>query len=195
MSRLVLTTLVLTGLFVKAISCDKDSCRYIYYSEEHDLKWRDFQGEVDIASTSFSLATAVSKIDIIARKIYQGDTVKFLVLNRFDKRVSWVKEPYDTSSYLLKHEQLHFDISELYARKIRRRLTEIQSNCQSIESFDFKNEVNKILDECDLQDEKYDFETHHGVLKEEQARWNEEIKSELAELEAYSGDTVICLCE
>lgn len=193
MSRLVLITLILIGLFVEVIASDKDSCRYIYYSKERDLKWLDFQGKVDIGSTSFSLATAASKIDVLIRRVYQGDTLKFLVLNRFDKLVSWVKQPYDTSSYLLKHEQLHFDISELYARKIRRSLADIQSNCQLLENFDFKNEVNKILDECDLRDEKYDFETHHGVLKEEQARWSRQIKNELIELEQYSDDTVICL--
>lgn len=171
----------------------EDSCRYICYHKKVKLSWNDFQGQVDSSLSTYSLANAVSKISILVKKTYSGDTLKFNVLNRFDKSVSWVLEPKDTSSQLLRHEQLHFDISELYARKIRKILSQIDQD--DIDNFDFRGEVSKILSERDERDAKYDYETNHGVLLDEQKRWNEKIMKELAELEAYSDDTVICLCE
>src|SRR5690606_40361550 len=45
-------------------------------------------------------------------------------LSYFNPHLSWVV-PASRNDYLLKHEQLHFDITELHARKLRRELANI----------------------------------------------------------------------
>ena len=40
----------------------------------------------------------------------------------FDPNTSWVRNPKTASEALLRHEQLHFDITEVYARLMRQKL-------------------------------------------------------------------------
>ena len=81
-------------------------------------------------------------------------------------------------SYLLKHEQLHFDIAELFCRKINLKFRELQSN--NIKNFDtYQNAYSSLWNECRKYQKEYDFETYHGFFKDTNNEWILKIKSEL----------------
>lgn len=114
-------------------------------------------------------------------------TVNFIVEAIFLKSKSFLKEE---SPYIIKHEQLHFDISELYARKLRK----------AIADKDFKK-VNKIVDviqqlynkitsEWQREEAKYDNDTEHGMNAAKQQVWNENIAKQLKELEQFTSTEV-----
>ncbi len=73
---------------------------------------------------------------------------------------------------LLEHEQLHFDIAETAARKLRRRFTEFAETCDDPEK---RESIGKMVVDVDreLQEEqqRYDRETRHGTDVRAQDRW------------------------
>jgi hypothetical protein len=90
----------------------------------------------------------------------------------------------------LKHEQIHFDICELYARKLRQKFTE--TNFAKVKSLD--NETTKmytkISSELFKEEEKYDKDTEHGLNSAKQKIWDADIKAKLKELEAFSKSNI-----
>lgn len=82
-------------------------------------------------------------------------------------------------SVILSHEQLHFDIAELYARKFRKQLSETQF------STDIKAEVKelyqKVLKELYIYQNKYDRETNFSRDRKQQQYWNAMIADALKE--------------
>ena len=84
---------------------------------------------------------------------------------------------------MLQHEQTHFDITELHARKLRKR----------IEAYNFSENAKAELDELYNQIErerramqsKYDLETDHSILKAEEVAWVEKVQQLLKEYEAW----------
>ena len=95
---------------------------------------------------------------------------------------SWVRE---RSERLLAHEQLHFDIAELYARGARKKISELrQMGVRDVAEYNFA--IQKVLEESNDTDRLYDRETIHGAISEKQKRWEREIALELQVLERFS---------
>ena len=149
------------------------------------LTWKDFSGRPD-ASSPFHANTS-SGISYSWSMRQLGNEVEFIyeVHCYFLQSESWVK-PEKPSDHLLAHEQLHFDITELHARKLR----------QAMEEFDIKKTKNvkpalqaiyrKIeLSRATMQ-KRFDAETRHSMNEEAQVKWQQTIKEELAKLEAFS---------
>ncbi len=91
----------------------------------------------------------------------------------------------DSSGNLLNHEQLHFDITELYARRIRQQLSQklilddknISSAIQKI--------YNTQIAELNKAQDKYDKETAHGTNAIKQKEWSDSIRKQLILLSDY----------
>jgi hypothetical protein len=77
---------------------------------------------------------------------------------------------------LLRHEQLHFDLAEVTAAKIRRRLAELEGVCRRP---DRDAEVEKIVVELTAAFGKeqtvYDDETAHGTKAQPQLEWESRV--------------------
>lgn len=72
---------------------------------------------------------------------------------------------------------MHWDISEIYARKLRTALSKYRPRKS------YKTDLNEIFQKIESERRKlqkqYDRETNHGINKEEQARWYIKIKEQL----------------
>ncbi len=94
------------------------------------------------------------------------------------------------SDYVLKHEQLHFDVCELYARKLRQKINEIDfkkvKNVQQV----IQNAYAKINTEFSREQEKYDKDTEHGLNAAKQQVWADDIQKRIKELDAFSGTEI-----
>lgn len=149
----------------------------LLWNEFYKLQWDDFQGEPD----KRSLGDAATAVHIKAKPYLIKRKIHYDVEALFNRKKSWVR---DTSPSLLAHEQLHFDIAELYARKIRRRVQELQR--RGVTDIEVFNEaIHALLLESNEVDERYDLETLHGALSRKQAEWSARIKQELASLNAF----------
>lgn len=84
---------------------------------------------------------------------------------------------------MLNHERLHFDITELYARKFRKQLQE------STFTYNINDEMDKIHDvinkELGAMQKKYDNETDHSQIVEKQIEWEKYIAVELEKYAKY----------
>jgi len=143
----------------------------------------------DFKSRSRGNALGFTASGIILYPDESGGALMFYVEAVFVKSKSFIAK---NTEYVLKHEQMHFDITELYARKLR----------QKMKATDFKKvknvvaELNKLFKKIDTEYQKeqarYDKETEHGLNPAQQQVWNEDIAKRLKELDAYA-DTGINL--
>jgi hypothetical protein len=111
----------------------------------------------------------------------------FTVEAIFLKSKSFLK---DESPYIIKHEQLHFDISELYARKLRKAISDkdfkkVKKTVEVIQQL-----YNRASADCNKEQDKYDNDTEHSINAAKQQVWNESIAKQLAELSDYASTEV-----
>ena len=89
---------------------------------ERLLTWDDFKGRADKSTGYYAETQWELSFGKIGFRSDQEIPLKDLVLTlKFNEKKSWVVRGKETPE-LLKHEQGHFDIAEIYARKIRKKL-------------------------------------------------------------------------
>ncbi|MBA3899877.1 MAG: DUF922 domain-containing protein [Bacteroidetes bacterium] len=152
---------------------------YIYWKDDSELSWEAFKGKPKV----YSKGGAAAFTGIDRYFTYESKSLTIIVIAFFSKSKSWVKEEDKTSSTLA-HEQLHFDISELYARKMRKKYRENRFKKRNFKE-DFNKIAEKILVELNLFQNIYDKETTNPRNEEKQQEWAERVKKELLELEEY----------
>jgi hypothetical protein len=147
------------------------------WNEFYRLTWEDFQGTPE----ENSAGDAATSVQIKAKPYMVKDKVRYDVSALFSKDKSWKR---DLSPQLLSHEQLHFDLGELYARKIWKLILEMTS--QGVKDVKAINKaVHQLLEESNEADRQYDIETLHGALDQKQAEWSKKIKAELGSLKKF----------
>lgn len=154
----------------------------IPWTETKQLTWDDFRGTPPsganfVASTNSGMSFSFSYSEKNGKR-----TIKHSVICHFYPEQSWFK-PDKVSEYILKHEQTHFDISELHARILRKRIAETEF------SKDSKKEIEAVYQKTEqerqnLQDQ-YDLETDHSKNKEEEYRWRQKIANQLKAYERW----------
>jgi hypothetical protein len=143
----------------------------IPWNKSYKLKWEDFRGELN--PNVFAYAVTSYKIDIIPEHVSVDAHDNILNYQDLDVRANFYKNQSWTVSKdleLLNHEQLHFDIAELYARKIRDRFSELKALKEKRFSM-YWNAYSKLWNACRQLQKNYDLETNHGAKKSENDKW------------------------
>ncbi|NKI31865.1 DUF922 domain-containing protein [Croceivirga thetidis] len=158
-------------------NAQKNGEEVIPWSEERRLSWSDFKGEVP--RDAMAAATTASGISYkySANLMFNEVNLDFEVNTYFYPDGSWYK-PDICDSTVLAHEQLHFDITELFARKMRKRLR--QSTFSDNVKAEVRDIYNTILAELNAFQERYDWETDFSRKHEAQKRWKERVWAQLA---------------
>jgi hypothetical protein len=155
----------------------------IPWSADRKLTWEDFKGKP--LKTEWAAATTASGISYEFSTSGTLDNLKvnFKVYTDFYPQKSWYR-PEMCNSVVLSHEQLHFDISELFARKMRQKLKETSF------TKNVKAEVRKIyretLKSLTAFQNKYDHQTNFSRNIEQQLIWNKKISDALSSKESRS---------
>lgn len=153
---------------------------YVYW-DDRPVTWTDFKGKVP--SSSPYEATTWSAIRFSYGGI--GDELKITVETIFDPKQSWKTK--NVTDHILNHEQRHFDITEVFARILRKDLLEKKFN--KYETID--DEISKLFqhnfDDCEKMQDDYDEETDHSKKKEIQIAWDQKIDNMLDSLNDWSG--------
>lgn len=147
----------------------------IIWSSKIKLSWSDFK------SQDRKIQDAGSSVGLSISYIRKKNNVTFNVYSIFEKYHSYV---FLKSDYLLNHEQLHFDIVELYAKKLRKKFLLLKEKKAHFN--DYILVFKKIKDSLDKEQNQYDCETSHSKNKVVQMKWNKIILNKLKELEPYS---------
>jgi hypothetical protein len=149
---------------------------FIRWNKDVRIAWPDFEGKADLKSP-FAAMSAVGiyyKYNSISiGKVYK---IRFTIYARFDRKKSWGKPKLRTKS-VLKHEQLHFDITEVISREFKKEAE------HTVYSKDYKNEISRIFNRYTnfLQklQRKYDDQTMHSNNTTKQKDWENLIHREL----------------
>ncbi len=157
----------------------------IAWSASRPLVWTDFRGTPPTGGSVGALT---------AYSLFYGlrctrDVFQFQVTTAFLPRDSWVKPSVVAnaaeSRRTLEHEQTHFDISELYARRLRKFFSDRFRPCD--QPLDHWRGIAQqyTRDEAEAQG-RYDGETRHGLVADRQQVWNKDVAAQLAELANFS---------
>ncbi len=126
---------------------------YLEWSNERALTFADFKGSVPKntnAKNTVNLTTLLS----YETKQTQGQVPKITILNLIDRNSSWIKVK---KQEILDIQQVKFDYSELYARKIRKEMASmnkkgikekekyIQVITKYAQAFEKKQRLNNVL--------------------------------------------------
>lgn len=166
--------LVLVAFLVLQHDSDK-----ILWDSNVKLKWADFKGAPP-ENTGFVKATTVCQIMIKSAARYEGETPNYDVKNIFIKNDSWTLT---SNEKTLVHEQLHFDISELHARKIRKAFEKLYQEGIT-DTSTYRKVYKKLDEECYDMQKEYDREAHFNNKK--QKEWEKCIAKELEDLKKYN---------
>ena len=113
------------------------------------------------------------------------------VTAKFHPTESWTRYPkLRNPNHALNHEKRHFDLCEVYARKIRQRINETQFTRRNL-NYKLKTIFAELTQEHSAEQENYDHQTEHSIDPEQQAIWNKIIDRRLEELEEYSETIVV----
>jgi hypothetical protein len=155
----------------------QEPAELLEWNEHYNLVWDDFQGKV----TSETFGDAGTAVQIKAKPFKIGKEIYYDVVAYFNREKSWAREQ---SQSLLAHEQLHFDIAELYARKIRKKISSL-SDAGTDDVKIFNDAIKKILLESNDADAQYDRETLHGAIPKRQAEWEKKVAEEMKQLQDF----------
>lgn len=161
-----------------------DTPDILYWSESSPLVWEDFQGEAKYDYRNRDISALTSSGILHYRGCKNGKII-YKVRAYFEKKESWYKSDAHTD-YHLAHEQLHFDVTELYARKLRKLLSKQEFRCGDEEQFE--KYIEQYLSNWETAQQAYDFATHHSIDKEKQKEWHYKIAFELSLLDEFKSE-------
>ena len=158
----------------------------LIWKKDRVLTWDDFQGKPEkrfaAASTAYDILKTISP--------EQKKTVTIKIEAVFFKNTSWKKKSW-INEQVLAHEQKHFDIVELYARKLRKLISEFKFTDMASVNENVTLLYNKIDKEMDIYQDKYDEETDGSLNGDQQRAWQKKISQEIEELSKFEETTVV----
>lgn len=146
------------------------------------LNYSDFKADKK-NSRGFAIATASSNFGYIVDE--EKDEFEIDIYAQFYCSESWWN-PRMKMDDVLSHEQLHFDICELYGRKFYKAVLELKEkgkfNANTVERL-----YSNLENEFDEYQDLYDDETDHSTNGEMQRYWDNYIHKELEMLKDFAG--------
>lgn len=170
-------TLIMVILAMHMQSQEIDN--FIYWSKDYKVKPDDFRGK-KLDSTDFATARSALTFEFLNIK----NTVTrdyYYVFTIFERERSFTESK---DSLLMEHEQLHFDIQELHARKIRKAFLELKKTKATYK--DYSKIYKQYLDSVHLFHERFDRKTFKSNFQDIEQQWRVRVHKELKELEAFS---------
>ena len=142
----------------------------IYYNPAKSLLWEDFKGIPGPQSPVAAITASGFGYKANMNSFNGKGEINVAVYCYFNKKGSWVR-PGKATTYILNHEQHHFDVSYLAAGIFINKLKNTvitSSNCNTV--------LPRIYKECcdmmnKMQDD-YDGQTMNGQLEDKQKKWN-----------------------
>ena len=151
-------------------ACEPD---WIYWAPERRLRIADFWGHTGPRGLAAEASTGITSR---SSGSYAEPTFRLDIRAYFEPCGSWIRDR-DRDARTLAHEQVHFDITELFARRLARRYLEaIDSHAT------FQREHTRIYDavwaESRAMQARYDTEVYADPY--EQSRWIAQVATLLA---------------
>jgi hypothetical protein len=153
------------------------------WAEDRKLSWDDFAGSYRPEHGDMAAAGTCCSIGFNAYLSPRGH-IEVDIFNTFNPSSSWVLHD-QRNPALLAHEQGHFDICELYTRKLRERVSKLVVAASNFSEV-YKRVYAELYKEYDAAQQRYEEETMHGLIEKKQLAWQMKIANDLRVQEAYA---------
>ncbi len=146
----------------------------ILWNPEKRLSWTDFRADPPLSGNIAATTASGISYYFSSREVNGQMEVDYTIRTYFYPDKSWYK-PEICNAVILSHEQLHFDIAELFARRMRSQManTRFTKNIKA----EVKAIYRKINEELADFQKRYDTETDYSRNVAQQQIWNETIKA------------------
>nr|WP_314490493.1 DUF922 domain-containing protein [uncultured Chryseobacterium sp.] len=156
----------------------------IEWKEDRKLIWNNFKSKINNQRGKDIVAyTHCGWVYSVVKSSNPKGAAKVDIKTIFNEDQSW-KDDKRINDYVLNHEQKHFDIAEIYARRIRKEIIEKIKTTGDYDRY-FQTVYNRILKDYKNFQALYDGVTEHGMNKEKQAEYDALISEELEQLKNY----------
>ena len=162
---------------------------FILWQENKKLKIQDFKAEkkdtVKVNQQQFLGAISAIRIEYSSFQRNKNSVPDFSIKTYFDPNESWMLLKND---YVLQHEQIHFDLTELYARKMRKSVESLrQKNVTNISIYRKKIQhwnamKEKASNQFDADNQDYYIKIGQKILFQKnpkQEAWKKKVDREL----------------
>lgn len=150
------------------------------WQNSYHLTWSNFKGTPGGRNIGHSANTANSIYYFVMPK---RDSFEIEVKACFNEGMSWYVAR-DTNVFLLLHEQRHWDITEVYARKFRKYAANWDK--KYLLNDYLRNGMALFEDSLAKMQVTYDRETNHSLNAQKQELWNRKIDSLLKSYDAFA---------
>lgn len=162
---------------------------FILWQENKKLKIQDFKADnkdtVKVNRQQFLGAISAIRIEYSSFQRNKNSVPDFSIKTYFDPNESWMLLKND---YVLQHEQIHFDLTELYARKMRKSIESLrQKNVTNISIYRKKIQrwnamKEKASNQFDADNQDYYIKIGQKILFQKnpkQEAWKKKVDREL----------------
>lgn len=162
---------------------------FILWQENKKLKIQDFKADnkdtVKVNRQQFLGAISAIRIEYSSFQRNKNSVPNFSIKTYFDPNESWMLLKND---YVLQHEQIHFDLTELYARKMRKSVESLrQKNITNISIYRKKIQhwnamKEKASNQFDADNQDYYIKIGQKILFQKnpkQEAWKKKVDREL----------------
>ena len=162
---------------------------FILWQENKKLKIQDFKAEnkdtIKVNRQQFLGAISAIRIEYSSFQRNKNSVPDFSIKTYFDPNESWMLLKND---YVLQHEQIHFDLTELYARKMRKSVESLrQKNVTNISIYRKKIQhwnamKEKASNQFDADNQDYYIKIGQKILFQKnpkQEAWKKKVDREL----------------
>jgi hypothetical protein len=172
---------VIKVVFVMDSRPDDPSSDTIFY-HARKLRWTDFRGTPSMRGPS--AAVAFTSFAYEGGSLLRKDTLQITLTLQvfFIRSASWVRSG-NMDSYSLAHEQLHFDITYLVARRFMQKVRQLPLTKDDYDSM-IQYEYLESFREMNRLQEDFDGETRHGTIVSAQQEWIAKVTRDLEAMNA-----------
>ena len=161
----------------------------IEYASVNNFHWGLFEGKINpdhLAQMGQNTgAVTVSSISFSTQQTSAKEATVHIAA-RFHTKESWTRFPnLSQPAEALNHERRHLEITEIYARKLRQAVSKTRFSSKN-----FMKELDRLFKDFVTQHRaeqvRYDHETNHSTVSEQQRLWDKKIDAWLDELSDFS---------
>lgn len=154
------------------------SSEQLAWSPDRRLSWEDFKAMPDSTNEHHAMTAANLAVDAKCN----GNKFNYQVRCVFLPTESWTKNR--RSQKLLQHEQMHFDLTEVHARLLRKKLEALGTSCTTAQN-DLNETVSAAFAAWKKDQNRFDEASRHGLNAEVSNAWAIAINKKLDQLEQY----------
>ncbi len=152
-----------------------DSADHIIWDRKNPLNWNHYRFRA-LNRQRYAGEMAITSVKISARGFIRKGIPDFQVHVYFVKPDSWTSDTTDLN--LLAHERLHFDIGEVYAHKIREKISEMREAGETSPK-SYRVAIQNLITEFKVYSGQYDRDTSFGTVISKQKEWEDRINKRI----------------